>query len=181
MVADKSGVLTQRAQTEMRAFNQDAFAYYYYKRQKPSAALQYAQKALRFHRKLGQPEHVAKSLLHVGAILSKLKRNDDALSSMKRVLEMVEDEKLEATGISAQKISLVAVCYHNIAVEHLHAAKVRRARRRRRRRAQQVVARLVLLLYICLTTSIQLSCYYLCRPHLLSFFRLCLHAWSACR
>ena len=27
-------------------------------------------------------------------------------------------------GISAQKISLVAVCYHNIAVEELHLARV---------------------------------------------------------
>jgi hypothetical protein len=39
----------------------------------------------------------------VGAILAKLKKNHDALSSMKRVLEMVESEELESTGEKKEK------------------------------------------------------------------------------
>ena len=52
--------MSSHSRSEMKAFNNDAFAYYYYKRNKPSASLQYAQKSLRLHRKLKQPEHVAK-------------------------------------------------------------------------------------------------------------------------
>ena len=50
---------------------------------------------MKWHRRLGQPEHVAKCLLHISAILAKLKRNKEALGSLKRVLDMVEGEELE--------------------------------------------------------------------------------------
>ena len=36
--------------------------------------------------------------------MAKLKKNHDALSSMKRVLEMVESEELESTGEKKEKI-----------------------------------------------------------------------------
>ena len=44
-----------------------------------------------------------------------------------QVLMMVEDGRLESGGASAQKICLVAVTYHNIAVEQLLLSRVHEA------------------------------------------------------
>ena len=102
-------------------------SYYYYKRGKPHAALQYAEKAMKLHFRLKQWEHVAKCHLHSGAILSKLQRHDEAIRAMGQVLKMVEDERLESGGPSSQKICLIAITYHNIAVEQLLLSRVMEA------------------------------------------------------
>jgi hypothetical protein len=44
--------------------------------------LQYGQKALRIHVRLKAWEHVAKCHLHIGAILAKLRRHDEAIRAM---------------------------------------------------------------------------------------------------
>ena len=124
---DETESFTVHSRMELKAFVLDSMAYYYSKRHKYSAALQYVQKALRLHRRLEQWEHVAKCTLHAGAILSRLKRHDEAIRCMGEVLHMVEDERLESGGASAQKICLVAVCYHNIAVEQLLLSRVHEA------------------------------------------------------
>lgn len=112
---------------ELKGFINDSMSYYYYKRHKPHAALQYAEKAMKIHHRLQQWEHVAKCHLHTGAILSKLQRHDEAIRAMGQVLKMVEDERLESGGPSSQKICLIAVTYHNIAVEQLLLSRVMEA------------------------------------------------------
>ena len=74
--------LTPAHRNELRAFIQDSFAYYYYRRGKSAASLQYGQKALRIHVRLKAWEHVAKCHLHIGAILAKLRRHDEAIRAM---------------------------------------------------------------------------------------------------
>ena len=67
--------LSPQHRNELRAFIQDSYAYYYYRRGKSAAALQYAQKSMRIHVRLRAWEHVAKCHLHIGAILSRLRRH----------------------------------------------------------------------------------------------------------
>ena len=104
---------------ELKGYINDSMSYYYYKRGKLHAALQYAEKAMKLHFRLKQWEHVAKCHLHSGAILSKLQRHDEAIRAMGQVLKMVEDERLESGGPRHRKICLIAITYHNIAVEQL--------------------------------------------------------------
>ena len=74
--------LSSAHRNELRAFIHDSFAYYYFRRSKSAAALQYGQKALRIHVRLKAWEHVAKCHLHIGAILAKLRRHDEAIRAM---------------------------------------------------------------------------------------------------
>jgi tetratricopeptide (TPR) repeat protein len=112
---------------ELRAFYLDGFAHYYYRRNKGNAALDYAQKALRLHMQLGQWVHAAQTTLHVAAILYKLQRYDDCLRKLGKILVMVERGQLEDGGVSSQKIALVAVCYHNVAVTQLNLGQFQEA------------------------------------------------------
>ncbi|CAE7726232.1 unnamed protein product [Symbiodinium sp. KB8] len=97
----------------------DSYAFYYFRRGKYQAALQCAHKALRTHTSLQQWDHVAKCHLHTAVILSKLRKHAEAIRCLGHVLQLVDEERLETGGASAQKICMVAVCYHNVAVEHL--------------------------------------------------------------
>lgn len=104
---------------QLRAFTMDGLGYYYYKRKKTNAASLYVQKAMRAHHRLQQWEHVAKCHLHCGAILSLMSKHEESIKCLAQILDMVDDERLQVGGTSAQKICMVAVCYHNIAVEQL--------------------------------------------------------------
>jgi tetratricopeptide (TPR) repeat protein len=104
---------------ELTAFVADAFSFFYFRRGKYQAAVQQSNKALRLHTGLGQWDHVAKCHLHAAVIQSKQRKHDGAIATNNQVLQMVDDERLETGGASAQKICLVAVCYHNLAVERL--------------------------------------------------------------
>ncbi|GBG34107.1 Hypothetical Protein FCC1311_103302 [Hondaea fermentalgiana] len=105
--------------TQLRAFTNDALGYYYYKRKKTNAAALYTEKAMRAHHRLQQWDHVAKCHLHCGAILALMGKHDEAIKCLAQILDMVDDERLQVGGTNAQKICMVAVCYHNIAVEQL--------------------------------------------------------------
>lgn len=112
---------------ELRAFYLDGYAHYYYRRNKGNAALDYAQKALRLHMQLGQWVHAAQCTLHVASILYKLQKYDGCLHKLGKVLVMVERGQLEDGGVSSQKIALVAVCYHNVAVTQLNIGQFQEA------------------------------------------------------
>ena len=100
-------------------FVNDAFAHYYIRRNKPSAALQYITSAIKTHTKRRDYPHVAKCTLHCAYILSKLERHDEAIRCMGQVLSLVDDGLLDVSSSNAQSLLLVAVAYHNIAVEQL--------------------------------------------------------------
>ena len=86
--------LSPEHRLELKAFIQDTFSYYYYKRSKSAAALQYAQKAMRIHVRLRAWEHVAKCHLHIGAILSRLRRHDEAIRAMGKKTKKKKEQKL---------------------------------------------------------------------------------------
>ena len=104
---------------QLRAYLWDSTAFYYFKRGKMNAAAMYTQKAMKAHVRLKQWEHIAKCHLHCGTILSMMKQHEASIECLNQVLLLVHEGKLEVGGTSAQKICMVAVCYHNIAVEQL--------------------------------------------------------------
>jgi len=104
---------------QLKAFLWDGLAFYYFRRRKVNAAALYSKKALRVHFKLEQWEHVAKCHLHCASVLSMMSKHEEAIACLKQVLYMVEDGRLEVRGNSAQKVCMLAITFHNVAVEHL--------------------------------------------------------------
>ncbi|KAJ1449091.1 hypothetical protein M885DRAFT_489776 [Pelagophyceae sp. CCMP2097] len=104
---------------ELRAFAASSHAYYYYRRGKCRAALAYATSAMRVHARQQAWPHVAKCHLHSAAVLSRLGRHGEAVRCLGQVLFLVESGRLDVGGAAPQKLCLVAVCYHNVAVEQM--------------------------------------------------------------
>ncbi|KAJ8601368.1 hypothetical protein CTAYLR_005020 [Chrysophaeum taylorii] len=111
--------LTRAEMAELHAFIDDSHAYYYYKRAKPNAALMFATRAMRVHVKLAQWPHVCKAHLHSATILSRMRRHPEAVRCLGQVLYLVRTGKLDLGGGAPHKLCMVAVCYHNLAVEQL--------------------------------------------------------------
>ena len=108
----------------------DCNAYYYMKRNKFSAALQYAMRAINASSKLADWYNLSICQLHAGYILSKLRRRDDALDRMNSVLKYAELGHLNVERTSdnnALHILLVAIAYHNIAVQMVLNEKISQA------------------------------------------------------
>lgn len=125
-LVDNSVLVDDAMRLELLAYLYDTYAHYYYRRRKPHAALQYSAKAHEIHARQSSWSHVAKSRLHMATLLSYQKKHTQALAHMGSVLELVEANKLEE-GVSGQKLSLVAVCYNNLAVEQLHLRELEAA------------------------------------------------------
>ena len=71
------------------------------------------------HHHRGAWAHVAVAHLHTSCILSRLQRNPEVMKCLAQVLVLVDAGKLEVGGASPQKLSMIAVAFHNLAVEHL--------------------------------------------------------------
>ena len=80
---------------ELKAFIADTSAFYYYRRNKASAALQCVNKAMRTHTRRREWAHVAKCHLHTGTILAKLQKHDESVRCMGQVLGMVLRSQLK--------------------------------------------------------------------------------------
>eukprot|EP00501_MAST-03F_sp_TOSAG23-6_P002109 GSMAST32.ASY1.ANO1.2204.1 assembled CDS len=116
----KQDILFSAERKELRAFIQDCYAHYYYKRHKPTAGIQYLQKAIKTHAQQGQWHHVAKCKLHMAALLSAENKQHESVKVAGSVIALVESGKLEGLGGSkSEKICMVAVAYHNLAVGQL--------------------------------------------------------------
>lgn len=117
-----------RRRGELRSWTFSNISYYYYKRSKFSAALQYIQKAAKVHHataRLTSSSGAAEQrnygviMSNMATIYSKLGRHDYSIDYARRALELVAgsspgDRSLENEDPAA------AVCYHNIAVEHVY-------------------------------------------------------------
>ena len=79
----------------------------------------YSTRAMRVHARQKVYPHIAKCHLHSAAILSRLRRHAEAVRCLGQVLHIVESGDLNDGGDAPHKLCLVAVCYHNIAVEQL--------------------------------------------------------------
>ncbi|KAG5181669.1 hypothetical protein JKP88DRAFT_320679 [Tribonema minus] len=114
--------LDRRTNNELAAYVADSYSFYYLRRNKAAAALEYSQRALKAHQRLRNWPHFAKCLLHESMILSHLGRHDESLASLAGVLAMVRRGS-GGSSSNAQQLCMVAVCYHNIAAEQLMAGR----------------------------------------------------------
>ena len=112
---------------ELLAFVDDSYAYYYFRRSKARAALSYAARAQRAHLRARHYPHLAKAYLHSAAILSRLGRHSEALTHITQVLAMVRQGQLDLGGSSPHKLCMIAIAYHNLAVELLYLSKPQQA------------------------------------------------------
>ena len=62
------GMLQERVKIEMKAYAYNAMAYYFYQLNKRTASLAHTNLANRLHRKIGNYNYVAISLLHTACI-----------------------------------------------------------------------------------------------------------------
>lgn len=117
-----------RRRGELRAWTFSNIAYYYYKRSKFSAALQYIQKAAKVHHataRLTSSSGVAEQrnygviMSNMATIYSKLGRHDYSIDYARRALELVAGSSPGGGGREDDDPA-AAVCYHNIAVEHVY-------------------------------------------------------------
>lgn len=122
LLAASPAYLAPRDTAELEAFCDDAHAYYYSRRAKLHAALAFATRAMRTHLKLAQFAHVAKCHIHVAVVLSRMRRHPEAVRCLGQVLHLVDTGRLDLTANQAtpHKLCMIAVCYHNIAVEQIH-------------------------------------------------------------
>lgn len=110
----------RRDAAQLAAFVDDAHAYYYFRRAKHNAALVFAMRAMRAHVKLNDWAHVAKCHVHCAAVLSRMRRHPEAARCLGQVLHLVNTNKLDhKDGAPPQHLCMIAVCYHNLAVEQL--------------------------------------------------------------
>lgn len=77
--------MSTSTQRELRAFLQDTYGFYYFRRGKYAAALAALRKAMRVHTTLGQLDHVAKVHLHTAVILSRMRNHAEAVRVMGQV------------------------------------------------------------------------------------------------
>jgi tetratricopeptide (TPR) repeat protein len=120
---------------ELSGFIKNSFAYYYSKRDKPSAALQYIIEATTIQRRRKDTLNIVRCNLYRSFILQQLNRYCEAMKLLKVVLKMVHDGSLdslykssmsassngnnknmflEANDNDPQIVLLVAVTYHNL-------------------------------------------------------------------
>ena len=97
-------------------FIHDTLGMYYYKRNKYEAGLEYVRRALRLHQNREDWIGVSKCRLHEAALLGRMRKYKKALKCLGYVISNMESGKLESSTISqAERLCMVAVCYHNIA------------------------------------------------------------------
>ena len=123
-LAGYEDVIPHHLVQELKAFVSDSFSYYYMRRNKPSASLQYITAAMKAHTKRRDYPHMAKCLLHTSCILSKLERHEESTRCLQQVLGMVDDGHLDVGSNNAQHLLLVSVAYHNTAVSQLITRQV---------------------------------------------------------
>ena len=128
-VASEAHVQQPADARELRAFVEDAYAYYYFCRGKYHAALHCVVKAMKIHVKQQEHAHVAKCHIHSACILARLRRRPEAVRCLGQVLFLVEEGLLDVCGDQPHLLCLVAIAHHNMAVEqhclgHLEEAVV---------------------------------------------------------
>lgn len=115
-LSNTEDVLLRPCRTHLAPFVHDAYAYYYFRRQKYEAGLQYCRRSLRAHESREEWASAAKCRLHEAVLLARLRRHVDALKCLGRVIDDVDAGKLETdASAQAERLCMIAVCYHNIA------------------------------------------------------------------
>ena len=116
-------LLPEADRKELTAAVKETQAYYYIRRAKPSASLQYVISAINLHKTNNSSPYkffnIARCRLHEAFIQNRLNKYDKSMQCLERVLSMVERGVLEVSDDKQHVLLLVSICYHNIAVQQL--------------------------------------------------------------
>lgn len=111
---------------ELTAATKETQAYYYIRRAKPSAALQYIISASNIYKSSNEPSrfiNIARCRLHEAFIQNRLNKHDKAMTSLKSIIAMVERGVLEMQD-EKEVLLLCSSAYLNIAVIQLSTGHV---------------------------------------------------------
>ena len=126
VIDSKLALLPENGCKELTAAVKETQAYYYIRRAKPSAALQYIVSASNIYKKINDPSrfiNIARSRLHEGFIQNRLNKHDKAMQSLKSTIAMVERGDLEMQD-EKEVLLLCSSAYLNIAVLQLSTGHV---------------------------------------------------------
>lgn len=111
---------------ELNGYTKDSLAYYYSRRDKPSAALKYIVEAISLQKKRQDKINILRCNLHRSFILQQLNRYDEAMKVLKEILKMVDNGSLDSFYKAKEKgpaknfdndrqvVLLISVAYHNL-------------------------------------------------------------------
>lgn len=121
---DDRGPLEVR--TELLALVNGVYAYYYTRRNKYSASLRYLNLSIKLQKKKPEWNHMALYYLHASFALGKLKRHTESLRRLNDVISLFQ-KGLLTVEFHRQNLLLLAITYHNIAVQQIAVEKIRHA------------------------------------------------------
>ncbi len=119
----KAEILTERDPAG-RAVTFNNFACFTRQQGRLHAALSYLQKALAIEQKLKHVDNPADTHLNLCAVLSQMKRHEEALTHAQSALSLLQDELFggpqgaAAAAAKPDRIAVLAIAYHNLGVEH---------------------------------------------------------------
>lgn len=120
LIGSEVGFLPQHIIEELTGMAKDTYAYYYMRRSKPSASLQYVISAINIYKRRSDALNVAKCRLHESYIQCAQHKYSKSMESLRKILTMVENGSLDIESENNhQVLLLVSVAYHNIAVQQL--------------------------------------------------------------
>lgn len=127
-LADSEDPVLRSCRRDLLPFVYDTYAFYYYRRRKTEAGMDYLDRAMRFHVAGKRWTHVAQCRLHRAALLGQLGKHAAAVECLGHVIADVENGKLEDPSCSrGESLCLVAVCYHNIATLEIYLENFQQA------------------------------------------------------
>ena len=122
--------LSNSDRRRLEAIVNNSYAYYFTKRNKFSAALQHVLRAKKINKYVRDWTNLAISEIHFAYVLSRLNRTNDVLKSLNRVILLANNGMLSIDTerkYSGEHVLILAVAYHNIAVQNVKCEKIREA------------------------------------------------------
>lgn len=104
-----------RENDELVALINLSYAKYYMKRNKPNAAHQYINRALRTYSNSNEWVFIAECYLHKSYILWKLGRQTHAMRQLYNIIELVKVDKFDITTNKGRAVLVIAI--HNMAAQ----------------------------------------------------------------
>lgn len=109
----------RRDRRELKAFVQDAMAFYFFKRKRSLAARAFSEQAMALFQETQNAEMEAQCLLHIAAVQCQLSQFKESHATLFHFLAMVETGRLAFAQATPKQLCMVAVAYHNLAVVQL--------------------------------------------------------------
>lgn len=115
--------LPEETRKDLTAATKEIQAYYYMRRSKMAASLQFVVSAINIYKASTESSrsfNIAKCRIYEAFIQNRLNKHDKSMNSLEKILTMVEKGALDVHSDNKQQVLLlISTTYHNIAVQHL--------------------------------------------------------------